>query len=63
MSKMVTILRSMGWDEELIQHFMIEDRDIEESTESIITNEIYDTNSITLTVNEINGGSNLVFNN
>lgn len=63
MSKMVTILKSMGWNEELIRHFMIEDRDVEESNESMNTNDIYDTNSITLTVSEVNGGSNLVFNN
>lgn len=57
MSKKVDLLKQLGWDDTLIKHFMINDSDYIEKTQSNNSHvEICDCNSIIITYNsELSG--------
>ena len=54
------LLRGLGWDDNLIRHFMIEDSGYIESEDSPYIAEVYDSNSMTVTFNSENVGSNFI---
>ena len=51
MSKKSELLKELGWNEELIQHFMIDDSDYSSEEEKELKTEVYETNSLTFTYN------------
>ena len=51
------LFKELGWDDRLIQHFMIKDSvNVDNSEEPLLT-EVYDSHSMTVTFNSENSGS------
>ncbi len=57
MLKKSNLLKEIGWDDKLIQHFMIIDSDENASQEDPLIAEVYDSHSLTLTFDTANSGS------
>lgn len=57
MVKKSELLKELGWNEDLIQHFMIDDSIFSEHEESDLKTEMFETNSMTVTFNSENSGS------
>ncbi len=63
MKKKSDLFKELGWDDQLIQHYMIEDFDFDEKEEQQLVAEISDTRSMTVTFNAENSGSNFIVRN
>ena len=51
MEKKSELLKELGWSEDLIQHFMIDDSVYSNAEEKELETEMYETNSMTFTYN------------
>ena len=51
MEKKSELLKELGWNEDLIQHFMIDDSVYSNAEEKELETEMYETNSMTFTYN------------
>lgn len=60
MKKKSDLFKELGWDDQLIQHYMIEDCEFDEKEEQQLLAEISDTRSMTVTFNAENSGSNFI---
>lgn len=60
MGKKSDLLKELGWNDDLIRHYMIEDSDYSETVESQLVAEVYDSHSMTVTFNAENSGSSFV---
>jgi len=49
MTKKSDLLKELGWGEDLICHFMIEDSEFAEIGEPELTAEVYDSHTLTIT--------------
>ena len=58
MSTKSDLLRQLGWDDTLIEHFLISDEYIEKTKEDLLA-EVFDTNSMTITYNAGLSGSSV----
>ena len=63
MKKKSDLFKELGWDDQLIQHYMIEDSEFDEKEEQQLVAEISDTRSMTVTFNAENSGSNFIVRN
>ncbi len=63
MKKKSDLFKELGWDDQLIQHYMIEDFEFDEKEEQQLVAEISDTRSMTVTFNAENSGSNFIVRN
>lgn len=57
MPKKSSLLKELGWNDELIRHFMIDDVHKDEALEELSDAKVYDSHSITLTFNAEKTGS------
>ena len=63
MKKKSDLFKELGWDDQLIQHYMIEDFEFDEKEEQQLVAEISDARSMTVTFNTENSGSNFIVRN
>ena len=61
MSKKTKILKEMGWDDALIKHFMVEDSECAEQSQSALKVKVLDSDSLTIKYNAIASGTSNVF--
>lgn len=60
MIKKNDLLKELGWDDQLIQHFMIENSEFDETDEKTKLVDVSDSCSMTLTLNAENAGTNFI---
>ena len=58
MTKKSDLFKELGWDDKLIQHFLIEDSEYDDKEEKQLVAEVSDLRSMTVTFNAENSGSN-----
>ena len=51
MEKKSELLKELGWSDDLIQHFMIDDSEYSNAEEKELETKMYETNSMTFTYN------------
>ncbi len=51
MKSKTNLLKELGWSDELIQHFMIEDCEYSDDKELELQTKVYESNSLTFTYN------------
>ena len=61
MKKKSDLFKELGWDDQLIHHYMINDSEFDEKDDQQLIAEILDSRSMTVTFNAENSGSNLLF--
>ena len=54
MTKKTDLLKELGWSDDLIRHFMVEDSEYLETTEPELVAEIFDSHSMRVTFNSEN---------
>ena len=60
MAKKSDLLLMLGWNDDLVHHYLIDDADYNEDEEAPLVVEVYDSHSITVTFNTETSGSNFV---
>ena len=63
MKKKSDLFKELGWDDQLIKHFLIEDSDFDENEDHQLIAEVSDSHSMTITFSAENSGSNYTVNN
>lgn len=57
------LFKELGWNDQLIQHFMIKDTEFGDEEDQHLVVEVSDTRSMTVTFNAENSGSNYIVRN
>ena len=57
MQKKSNLLKELGWSDDLINHFMIEDNEYADQPQSELKTEVFDTNSLTISFNACSVGN------
>lgn len=50
MSNRIELLKDMGWSDELIQHYFVENSEHDYYVDESISTSVYDTNTVTFTI-------------
>lgn len=58
MPKKSELLKELGWNDDLIRHFMVEDLDYEEGMKPQLITEVFDSRSLKVTFSADNAGTN-----
>ena len=60
MPKKTDLLKELGWDDKLIQHYMVEDSIDDRSVDQELVAEVFDTHTMTVTFYAENNSSRFV---
>lgn len=63
MKRKSELFKELGWDDQLIKHFMIEEAESDDKEERELIAEVSDSRSMTVTFSAENSGSNYIVKN
>lgn len=60
MKNRTDLLKEIGWTDELIQHFLVDDSDLFEQRPDDLSPNVFDTNTYTVVCNAVTSGNQMI---